>query len=150
MQAIHGSTIRHIAVAPRIGTAPLRTGTAVRHVVTPWPTAKLAPGKMSAGRAAICPALGLAVMASAAGLGEPPALATVLAGAEQSGQEAEMSRRVAAATGVPLEAVPEDSADRARAPAAAAVPPAWEAEAAAVAAVGGADRRKIFGKENQS
>jgi Protein of unknown function (DUF2950) len=146
MQAIHGSTIRHIAVAPRIGTAPLRTGTAVRHAVTLWPTAKLAPGKVSAGRAAICPALGVAAMASA-GLGEPPALATVLAEAER--QEVGTSR-VAAPTGVPLEGVPEDSADRARAPAAAAVPPAWEAEAAAVAAVGGADRRKIIGKENQS
>ncbi len=92
-------------------------------------------------------------MASAAGLGEPPALATVLAEAER--QQVGTSR-VAAPTGVPLEAVPEDSADRARAPAAAAVPPVWDPLAeeavaeAAGAAVGGGDRRKIFGKENQS
>jgi hypothetical protein len=48
-----------------------------------------------------------------------------------------MSRAVEAATGKPSEEVPGDTTDRALAPAAAAVPPAWGLEEVAVVVVVG-------------
>ena len=72
-----GSTIRNIAVARRTGTEARRIGLAVRHAATRWPTARLVLGNKLAGRAAICPAIGLAAeLASVIEPGVVPVLAT--------------------------------------------------------------------------
>ena len=52
-----GSTIRNIAVAPRIGTEVRRTGSVVRRVETPYPIAKPVPGNRLVDKAAICRAI---------------------------------------------------------------------------------------------
>ena len=71
-----------------------------------------------------------------------PARATGPAEVEPTASEAAMSRAaLAAEAGMPLAEAPEDSTERARAPIAAAAPPAWDLEAA-VAARGGGGRRR--------
>ena len=65
-----------------------------------------------------------------------------------------MSRAAEAATGKPSMEVPGDTTDRALAPAAAAVPPAWDLEAEAVLvvvveAVGGVDKMSGFESGNK-
>ena len=65
-----------------------------------------------------------------------------------------MSRAAEAATGKPSMEVPGDTTDRALAPAAAAVPPAWDLEAEAVLvvvveAVGGVDKMSGFESGNE-
>ena len=65
-----------------------------------------------------------------------------------------MSRAAEAATGKPSMEVPGDTTDRALAPAAAAVPPAWGLEAVAVLvvvveAVGGVDKMSGFESGNE-
>jgi hypothetical protein len=65
-----------------------------------------------------------------------------------------MSRAAEAATGKPSMEVPGDTTDRALAPAAAAVPPAWGLEAEAVLvvvveAVGGVDKMSGFESGNE-
>jgi hypothetical protein len=83
------------------------------------------------------------VLAGAIGPAEPVS-ATGRAGADRIALEAATSRAAVAETGMPLEGVPGDTADRVLAPAAAVAPPAWdpEAEEASVGvAEGGGGRR---------
>src|SRR5882757_6123153 len=57
-----------IAAAPLMGTEAQQTGSAVRHVETRCRIARLTPGNRSDDRAAISPATGAAMVASAIGL----------------------------------------------------------------------------------
>jgi len=52
-----GSTIRNIVAALRMETEEPRTSSAVRHVETHFPIARLVPGNKLAGRAEIWPAV---------------------------------------------------------------------------------------------
>jgi hypothetical protein len=52
-----GSTIRNIVAVPRMGTEVRRTGSAVLHVETPYPIARLVPGNRLADRVEIYPAI---------------------------------------------------------------------------------------------
>jgi hypothetical protein len=80
-----GSTIRNIAAARRIGTELRRTGSAARHVETPYPTVRLVPGNKLADKAATYQAIELAVQVSATVPVPVRALAIEVAEAERIG-----------------------------------------------------------------
>lgn len=95
---------------------------------------------------AIFRAIGLAALVSVTGPQAEPELAIGPEEGERTALEAGMSRAAAVETGTPLGVAPEvprDTTDRVRAPAAAAVPPAWglEVEAGALVVVVGAAGR---------
>lgn len=143
-----GSTIPNIAAARPIATVLPRTGLAAMREGTPSLTVRPAPGNNWDGRAAIWPAIE-AAPAPATGPAVDWARVTGPAAGGQTALEAGTSRGAAEETETHSAEVPEvlgDTTDRARVPAATAVPPAWDREAEApeagvdVAAVGG-DKR---------
>jgi hypothetical protein len=156
--ATTGNTTRSIAAERHIATARLRTGLAAQPGAILWPTARLAPGNRLAGKAAICPAtarqepvrvIAPAAQAAAtkreeAATGRAQAAATGREAAERIAQVAAISPAAGVETEMHSEGVPRDTADRVRAPAAAAVPRAWAVALVAVAPVvvvaGGADK----------
>lgn len=110
-----GITIRSIAEEPRMGIGQPRTDMAEPREVNLWPTVKPQPGsKCLPGKAVLLPI----------GLREPAVLAP----------PADPRAPAAEALGAAVEVVPLDheatTADRALAPRAVAVPPAWVREAA--------------------
>lgn len=142
-----GSTIPNIAAARHIATVLPRTGLAALRAGTPSLTVRPVPDNNWDGRAAIWPAIGVA-LASATGPAVDWARGTVPAEGGQTALEAGTSRGVAGETETHSAEVPEvlgDTTDRAPVPTATAVPPAWDPEAEAsegdVAAVAGADKR---------
>jgi hypothetical protein len=111
------------------------------------PDDRPAPANRSVAKGAIWAAPG-AEAVSAIGLGEAvsaigaePVRAIGLAEVERTVSEAVTFRAAAAVTGMPSEAVPGDTADRALVEAAAAAHPVWDLEAAegALAVAGAAD-----------
>ena len=144
--ATDGSTIRSIAAAPRIETAPPQTGSAVSHGEIPWLTARPAPGNKSGGREGICPAIDPEAPASAigrqaedlvVGLAEP---ATALSAGGRIGSEAGIFRAAEEEAVMLSEGVRRDMTGQELALPAAAALPAWVlgavVEASVVAAVG--------------
>ena len=144
--AATGSTTPNIAVVPLIGTGRPRTGLVVRRAVIRLLTVRLVPGAKCNGRAAIWPAtargaevlaIGPAEAVWAIERGEVPATGpeggqvTEQAEGEGIASEAGMCPAVRAGTEMPSEAVLEDTTDRVLAPAATAVPRAWDLEAEA-------------------
>ena len=150
--ATNGSTTRSIAAARHIETALPRTGSAALREVIRLPNARPAPGnrvgRQGGNLASNVERAGVGDRAGGAGVsdrGQEAALAIGPAVAEPIESAAGISRAAAAETGMLSEAAPEDTADRARAAAAAAAPPAWDLEAVAEAVVearGGGGRRR--------
>jgi hypothetical protein len=131
-----------------MGIVERRTDLVVRLGETRWQIVKPARGNRLADRAAIYPAIVLA--AAAWGEGEelaeaiegeesaPAIAAEDLVEVEQIAWGAGMFHAAAAETGMPSGADPEGTADQAHAPAVAEVPPAWDLEVVAAAAVAAA------------
>jgi hypothetical protein len=150
VQVVGGNTTRSIVVALPMEIVERRTDLVVRLGETRWPIVKPARGSRLTDRAAMY------VLEAAGWVLHPEDLAEAidpegdlaeaieeedLAEAAQIAREAGIFRAAAAETGMPSVGAPEGTADRAPAPTAAEVPPAWDLEvvaglaAAAVAAV---------------
>jgi len=156
-----GSTTRHIAGAPRIGTGLLPTGLGAVRAAIRLHSAKQVLSSEWAGRAgtgaraADCPAVAAAPV-SATALGEParpiapvaPVWAAARGQAEPTALAAGISRVAVEGTGALSEEVPGDSTDRARVAAAAVASPVPDlaAEEGSGAAAAGAGRRIAGGK----
>ena len=143
--ATTGNTIPSIAAGPLIKTGQPQTALAARRVAILFPSDRLAPGNRSVAKGAIWAAPG-AEPVSAIGPGEAVSAigaellrAIGLAEVEPTVSEAVTFRAVAAATAMPSEAVPGDTADRALGEAAAAAHRVWDLEAAEAVAGAAAD-----------
>jgi len=151
--ATNGNTILNIVAELPTKIAQQRTDSAARRAATLLPTVRLAPANRWDGKAATYPAAppqGTAQATAPAGMvwaivAGAPVLATGPVEAEPIASEAAISRAAVAETATPSEEDREDTADRALAAAAAAVPQAWDLEGveaafAEAAVAGGADR----------
>jgi hypothetical protein len=154
--ATNGNTVPNIVAELRTKTEPPRTGSGAQRGVTHLPIARRALGSRLAGKAAICPAteegpgsaIGLEPVPAIEG---EPARVTGQVAAAPIASEAATSRAAVAETGTLSEGDRRDTADRALAATAAAVPQAWDlvgvAEEPAVA-VGGADREPTVDRKS--
>jgi hypothetical protein len=133
MRAISGSTTRSIAVALPMGIVERRTVLAVRLAETRLPIVKPTPGNRLAVREAILPVVIATDKARVAAIARQELVELIVS-------EAAISRVVVAEIALPSTVVPEGTADRVHAPAAAVAAIVWDpvaVVAAAPVAVGG-------------